>query len=85
MRKTNFDTGHTGDEVLINGIYRTFHRHFLPAEFALLRSGRFPPCPECTLPVRFELVSAIPVESSRERFRLLIGETEKEFQPAPSV
>jgi hypothetical protein len=69
VRKPKFSTG---QEVPTSGIYTTFHAHALASRVALLRSGRFPSCSQCTVPVQFELVSGVPVECAQARFRLLM-------------
>ena len=62
----------TGDVVPRSGIYRICHHHNLAWQVPLLRSGIFPGCRKCTIPVEFELLLAMPIESARARFRLLM-------------
>lgn len=62
----------TGDVVPRSGIYRVFHHHHLATQVPLLRNGVFPECRTCTTPLEFELLRAVPVESARSRFRLLM-------------
>lgn len=62
----------TGDVVPRTGIYRVFHHHRLSRQVPLLRNGIFPACKKCTTPIEFELLQAMPIESARSRFRLLM-------------
>jgi hypothetical protein len=62
----------TGDVVPRSGIYTVFHHHRLSRHVPLLRSGIFPACHKCTTPIEFELLRAMPIESARSRFRLLM-------------
>ena len=62
----------TGQKVPRSGSYRTFHKHALASEIPLLKNVFFRACPACRVPVQFELVSAVTVESAGARFRLLM-------------
>lgn len=64
----------TGDMVPRSGIYRVFHHHRLARQLTLLRSSIFPACHTCTTPLEFELLRAVPIESARSRFRLLMSQ-----------
>lgn len=68
-RKTTFDTGQSVSQ---SGRYKVFHKaHHLPSDIALLKGNFFPACASCRAPVHFKLTQRLPVESARERFRLL--------------
>lgn len=62
----------TGQEIPRSGIYCTVHmRHPVRRQVALLRGRVFPGCPKCLVPVRFDLLRALQVESAQGRYRLL--------------
>jgi len=48
-----------------------------------LKDKTFPACPQCSSPIRFALISAIPIESAAGRFRLLMqaGRTRPHIRP----
>jgi len=62
----------TNDEIPRSGVYRVFHAQHPMREICLLKDKTFPACPQCLSPIRFALISAIPIESARGRFRLLM-------------
>jgi hypothetical protein len=69
-KKTGFKTGQI---VQRSGNYAVFHTpHSLRREVTLLKEHAFPACSRCVLPVRFDLLQAVPAETARERFRLLM-------------
>jgi hypothetical protein len=69
-RNTGFETGQT---IPRSGNYAVFHtRHPLVREVTLLKEHTFPACAKCVLPVQFDLLQAVPAESARDRFRLLM-------------
>src|SRR5579864_9427810 len=73
----------TGDMVPRSGIYTVFHHHRLSRQVPLLRSGIFPACHTCTTPLEFELLRAVPVESARSRFRLLMQANDPNLTAVP--
>jgi hypothetical protein len=62
----------TGQRVPRSGIYKILHKHSPADQMTLLRDGHFPTCHRCGIPMNFELVSAVPIESATARFRLLM-------------
>ena len=62
----------TNDEIPRSGVYRVFHAQHPMREICLLKDKTFPACPQCSSPIRFALISAIPIESAAGRFRLLM-------------
>jgi hypothetical protein len=62
----------TGQRVPRSGIYKILHKHSPADQMTLLRNRHFPSCHRCGIPMNFELVSAVPVESATARFRLLM-------------
>ena len=62
----------TGQTVPRSGIYKILHKHSPANQMTLLRNRHFPSCHRCGIPMNFELVSALPVESATARFRLLM-------------
>ena len=66
------DTFMTDEQVPRSGVYRVAHRKHPIRDIKLLKDVTFPSCPKCSSAVQFALVSAISVESSRERFRFLM-------------
>lgn len=62
----------TNDEIPRSGVYRVFHIQHPMQEICLLKDTTFPACPQCSSPIRFTLISAIPIESAAGRFRLLM-------------
>jgi hypothetical protein len=74
----------TGDVVARSGIYTVFHHHRLSRQVPLLRSGVFPACHSCATPLEFELARAVPIESARSRFRLLMQANAPNSMAVPS-
>lgn len=62
----------TGEVVPSSGVYRVFHHHRLARQVPLLRNGIFPACHTCRTALEFKLLRAVPIESARARFRLLM-------------
>jgi hypothetical protein len=51
----------TGDDVPVNGTYKIFHPHHLPAkQVALFKTEIFPKCRCCDIPVTFVLHRDVP-------------------------
>lgn len=69
------DTFMTHEQVPKSGVYRVAHRKHRIRDIKLLKDVTFPSCPKCSSAVKFALVSAIPAESARERFRFLMQPT----------
>lgn len=64
-----------GQRIPASGTYRVIHAHPMCPEVNLLEGGFFPRCAQCRRVLEFELISAVPLESAQNRFRLLMQES----------
>ena len=77
MRKAKFNTGL---QIPTSGIYRPSTRMLHPSRLPFLEAVLSRSVGNAPVPVRLELVTAVPVESARARFRLLMTAMEIEHQ-----